>query len=58
MPTIEVITIDREELKQLNSAARRKAQMENRGQQNHGTKVQKSNKRYSRNLKHRGFINE
>lgn len=54
MATMEVFTIDRDEIRKINRSARRKAQMDVLGQGRTVQKIEKNQKRYNRKIKHKG----
>lgn len=52
MATMEVFTLDRDELRKMNRSARRKVLASAQG--TNRTRVEKNRKRYTRKLKHKG----
>ena len=54
MATMEVFTLDRDELRKMNRSARRKAQMAVLGQGRTAQKIEKNRKKYNRKVKHKG----
>ena len=56
MSTVEVFTIDKDELRKMNRSARRKVLASSQGKNR--TRVERNRKKYTRKIKHRGNFGE